>query len=51
MIADPISVQMAARSTHRHIHDAGRGRAPRSRRATARALRAIAIRLDVAVAR
>ena len=51
MIADPIAVQMAAQSTHRHIHDAGRERAPRSRRATVRVLRAIATRPDAAVAR
>jgi hypothetical protein len=46
MIAEP----MAAQSTHRHINAAGRERAPRSRRATARVLRAIAIRVDPAVA-
>ena len=49
MIAEPIAVQMAAQSTHRHIHDARRERAPRPRRATARVLQAIAIRLDPAV--
>jgi hypothetical protein len=49
MIAEPIAVQMAAQSTHRHINDARRVRAPRPRRATARVLRAIAIRLDPAV--
>ena len=49
MIADPIAVQMAAQSTHRHINDATRERAPRPRRATARVLQAIAIRLDPAV--
>ena len=51
MLADPIAVQMAARSTHRHIHDGARERAPRPRRATARVLHAIAIRLDPAVVR
>jgi len=50
MIAEPIAVQMAALSTHRHINDARRERAPRRRRATARVLQAIAIRLDPAVA-
>jgi hypothetical protein len=50
MIAEPIAVQMAAQSTHRHINDARRERAPRPRRATARVLQAIAIRLDPAVA-
>jgi hypothetical protein len=49
MIAEPIAVQMAAQSTHRHIHEATRERAPRPRRATARVLQAIAIRLDPAV--
>jgi len=49
MIAEPIAVQMAAQSTHRHIHEPRRERAPRPRRATARALQAIAIRLDPAV--
>jgi hypothetical protein len=49
MIADPIAVQMAAQSTHRHVNDATRERAPRPRRATARVLQAIAIRLDPAV--
>jgi hypothetical protein len=42
---------MAAQSTHRHINDARRERAPRPRRATARVLQAIAIRLDPAVVR
>ena len=51
MIAEPIAVQMTAQSTHRHIHDARRERAPRPRRATARVLQAIAIRLDPAVVR
>jgi hypothetical protein len=51
MIAEPIAVQMAAQSTHRHINDARRERAPRPRRATARVLQAIAIRLDPAVVR
>jgi hypothetical protein len=51
MLADPIAVQMAAQSTHRHIDDAGRERAPRSRRATARLLQAIAVRLDPALVR
>ena len=51
MIAEPIAVQMAAQSTHRHINDATRERAPRPRRATARVLQAIAIRLDPGVAR
>ena len=51
MIAEPIAVQMAAPSTHRHINDARRERAPRPRRATARVLQAIAIRLDPAVVR
>jgi hypothetical protein len=50
MIADPIAVQMAAQSTRRRVNDAPRERAPRPRRATARALQAIAIRLDPAVA-
>jgi hypothetical protein len=49
MIAEPIAVQMAAHSTHRHINNARRERAPRPRRATARVLQAIAIRLDPAV--
>ena len=51
MIAEPIAVQMAAQSTHRHINDARRERAPRPRprRATARVLQAIAIRLDPAL--
>jgi hypothetical protein len=49
MIAESIAVQMAAQSTHRHINDAKRERAPRPRRATARVLQAIAIRLDPAV--
>ena len=40
MIAEPIAVQMAAQSTHRHIHEAKRERAPRPRRATARVLQA-----------
>jgi hypothetical protein len=51
MMADPIAVQMAAHSTHRHINDARRKRAPRPRRATARVLNAIAIRLDPPVVR
>jgi hypothetical protein len=51
MIAEPIAVQMAAQSTHRHINDARGERAPRPRRATARVLQAIAIRLDPAVVR
>jgi hypothetical protein len=51
MIAEPIAVQMAAHSTHRHINDARRERAPRPCRATARVLQAIAIRLDPAVVR
>jgi hypothetical protein len=50
MNAEPIAVQMSAQSTQRHIKDAGRERAPRRRRATARMLQAIAIRLDPAVA-
>ncbi len=49
MIAEPIAVQMAAQSTHRHIHEAKRERAPRRRRATARVLQAVAVRLDPAV--
>ena len=49
MLAEPIAVQMAAQSTHRHINDARRERAPRPRRATARVLQAIAIRLDPAL--
>jgi hypothetical protein len=49
MIAEPIAVQMAAQSTHRHVNAARRERAPRPRRATARVLQAIAIRLDPAV--
>jgi hypothetical protein len=49
MIAEPIAVQMAAQSTHRNINDAKRERAPRPRRATARVLQAIAIRLDPAM--
>ena len=51
MTADPIAVLMAAQSTHRHINEAEPGRAPRRRRATARVLQAIAIRLDPAAAR
>ena len=42
MIAEPIAVQMAAQSTHRHIHEARPERAARRRRATARVLQAIA---------
>ena len=49
MIADPIAVQIATRSTHRHIHEPKRERAPRRGRATARVLHAIAVRLDPAV--
>jgi len=49
MIAEPIALQMAAQSTHRHVNDARRERAPRTRPATARVLQAIAIRLDPAV--
>ena len=49
MIAEPIAVRMAAQSTHRHIHEPKPERAPRRRRATARVLQAIAIRLDPAV--
>ena len=49
MIAEPIAVQMAAQSTHRHIHEPKRERAPRPRRATARVLQAVAVRLDPAV--
>ena len=49
MIAEPIAIQMAAQSTHRRIHEPARERAPRPRRATARALQAIAVRLDPAV--
>ena len=49
MIAEPIAVQMAAHSTHRHINEPKHERAPRPRRATARALHAIAIRLDPAL--
>jgi hypothetical protein len=49
MIAEPIAVQMAAQSTHRHVNEPARERAPRPRRATARLLQAIAIRLDPAV--
>ena len=49
MIAEPIAVQMAAQSTHRHIHEAKRERARRRRRATARVLQAVAVRLDPAV--
>jgi hypothetical protein len=49
LIAEPIAVQMAAQSTHRHVNDAGRERPPHPRRATARVLQAIAIRLDPAV--
>ena len=49
MIAEPIAVQMAAQSTHRHIHEVRRERASRPRRATARVLQAIAIRLDPAL--
>ena len=41
MIADPIAVQMAAQSTHRHINDAER---ERPRRAASRVLQAIARR-------
>jgi hypothetical protein len=48
MIAEQIAVQMAAQSTHRHINDARRERAPRPRRATARVLQAIVTRLDPA---
>jgi hypothetical protein len=51
MLADPIAVQMAAQSTHRHIHEPKPERAPRRRRATARVLHAIAIRLDPALVR
>ena len=51
MTADAIAVQMAAQSTDRRINDAGRERAPRPRRATARVLQAIAIRLDPALVR
>ena len=50
MLAETIAAQMAARSTHRHLHAAPRERAPRPRRATARVLRAIAVRLDPALA-
>jgi hypothetical protein len=50
MIAEPIAVQMAAQSTHRHVNEPKRERAPRPRRATARVLKAVAIRLDPAVA-
>ena len=49
MLADPIAVQMAARSTHRAIHEPTPERAPRRRRATARLLQALAVRLDPAV--
>jgi hypothetical protein len=49
MIAEPIAVQMAAKSTHRHINEPRPERAPRPRRATARVLQAIAIRLDPAL--
>jgi hypothetical protein len=49
MLVDPIAIQMAAQSTHRHVHEPKRERAPRSRRATARVLQAIAIRLDPAM--
>ena len=51
MTAEPIAIQMAAQSTDRHINAAGRERAPRPRRATARVLQAIAIRLDPALVR
>jgi hypothetical protein len=51
MLAEPIAVQMATQSTHRHINDARRERAPRPRRVTARVLQAIAIRLDPALVR
>jgi hypothetical protein len=51
MFAEPIAVQMATRSTHRRIHEPERERerTPRRRRATARLLQAIAVRLDPAV--
>jgi hypothetical protein len=51
MIAEPIAVQMAAQSTHRHLNDPRRERAPRPRRVTARVLQAIALHLDPAVVR
>ena len=50
MIAEPIAVQMAAQSTHRHITVARSARALRPRRVTARVLQALAIRLDPALA-
>jgi hypothetical protein len=46
MFAEPIAVQMATRSTHRRIHEPERERTLRRRRATARLLQAIAVRLD-----
>jgi hypothetical protein len=48
MFAEPIAVQMATQSTQRRIHEPERERerAPRRRRATARLLQAIAVRLD-----
>jgi len=49
MLADPIAVQMAARSTHRAVHAPRPERAPRRRRATARLLQALAVGLDPAV--
>jgi len=49
MNGQPIAVMMAAQSTHRHVNEPERERTPRPRRATARALQAIAIRLDPAV--
>ena len=51
MTAEPIAIQMAALSTDRRTNDAGPERAPRPRRATARVLQAIAIRLDPALVR
>jgi hypothetical protein len=49
MNGQPIAIQMAAQSTQRHISEPARERTPRPRRATARLLQAVAVRLDPAV--
>lgn len=49
MNGQSVAVMMAAQSTHRHVNEPPRERAPRPRRATARLLQALAVRLDPAL--